>query len=350
MTRYRVFISYSHDDEAQDSKIAQIESALEANGLEPMSDKHLPWGKGFTDEIKILIEHAHVFLPVITVLSNERRWVHQEIGYALAMGVPVLPLVWGDSDPCLPEGMVQQLQAVTVQDDGADLSDKLKHDQFRHRVTEYANPAHTPYRCALLHEDRTELMADYARKLTGMGKYACVRQRGALSSFHLPTETPRHRVWRDRDGGADRGERLHKLQREERLALGEHAAAAGCRLMINPYIPFERYGQYARKCRLQSLLRFLTDQSFEDVQVVINEVDQSESLTIVGDWFAAQSAVARLGTGYLQTIFTRHAPTVTRQIKEFDDEFAEKLADLGWTPESSRARAVDEIEGIVKGL
>jgi len=67
------------------------------------------------------------------------------------------------------------------------------------------------------------------------------------------------------------------------------------------------------------------------------------SQTYVGNWFAAESTTAVIGKGYYQTIFTRHAPSVTERIANFDGEFKELLADKKLEPEKSRQHAIDEI-------
>jgi len=46
-----------------------------------------------------------------------------------------------------------------------------------------------------------------------------------------------------------------------------------------------------------------------------------KNVTIVGDWFFAESVSAALGEGYKHTIFTRHAPSIRSRIEAFDQEF-----------------------------
>ncbi len=82
----RVFISYSHQDAVLAEKIVK---AIIANGMTPMWDKNFQFGFGFHQMIKTFISHSHVFLPIITESSNSRGWVHQEIGYAVALNIPV---------------------------------------------------------------------------------------------------------------------------------------------------------------------------------------------------------------------------------------------------------------------
>ena len=58
--KFRVFISYSHEDRSLVEGIAAI---LEANGLKPMWEENFAYGQGFHEQIKNFIAHAHVFSP-----------------------------------------------------------------------------------------------------------------------------------------------------------------------------------------------------------------------------------------------------------------------------------------------
>lgn len=53
--QYRIFISYSHEDKDLVEKLVKV---LKENGLNPVYDKHLEGGFGFTDQIKKFIAHA----------------------------------------------------------------------------------------------------------------------------------------------------------------------------------------------------------------------------------------------------------------------------------------------------
>ena len=62
MNKYRVFISYSHDD----IKIVEtMASSLRQMGLSPIWDKDILFGH-FDEQIKMHIEHSHIFMPRIT--------------------------------------------------------------------------------------------------------------------------------------------------------------------------------------------------------------------------------------------------------------------------------------------
>ena len=62
MDKYRIFISYSHEDANLAMKIVET---INNNGLIPMWDKGFLFGHGFQDQIKNLIAHARAQLKLI---------------------------------------------------------------------------------------------------------------------------------------------------------------------------------------------------------------------------------------------------------------------------------------------
>jgi len=186
------------------------------------------------------------------------------------------------------------------------------------------------------------LLAQYARAVTLMGGSGIVRQLGGLSSFHIPTETIDHQVWQLRYGQQHQSEYHRKVLREERLALSEHAKEKGCRIIIDPDLKYQFYGGDALRTRLEYLLKFLRSKSDRSCQVAMAGHGLRESITIVGDWFAAQSIYGKMGEGYRQTIFTHHAPTIATMIEQFDRRFDQHLD--GFPAGRSRKRAIAEIE------
>ncbi len=94
--KIRVFISYSHKDKDLARKVAK---ALDDNNIVPLWDEDLIPGSGFHEQIKDYISQSHIIMPILTELSSERIWVHQEIGYAMALHIPVLPLTTQDIIP-----------------------------------------------------------------------------------------------------------------------------------------------------------------------------------------------------------------------------------------------------------
>ena len=317
--KYRVFISYSHSDRALAEQIAAV---LRRNRLEPMWDRNFAFGHGFHEQIRLYIAHAHVFLPLLTQESDARKWAHQEIGYAMALHIPVLPIAVGN----WPGEMLQQIHAVSLEPDKlGDSQEILTEATITRLLGRHAQEA-ALYTCADLPDSRAQMMADYAEDVLALGYYGLVRQKGGLSSLHIPTQTIGHGVWKQRYGRLPRSEEHCRLQRRERIALGKHADVAGCRLIINPTLRFERYGPKARLCRLQCLRAFMEQMPDDRCQVAIKcPMPHTESMTLVGDWYAAESRSAEVGKGYFQTTFTRHAPTVIEKVSEFDYEFDELL-------------------------
>jgi len=360
---YRIFLSYSH----QDLRIAQaVHSILKNNGLRPMWDEQFLYGSGFHNQIKKYIAHAHAFLPILTHSSNKRNWVHQEIGYALALNVPVLPLAIGK----VPGEMIHHLHAIHILQskteeakgglpDSAlkDLESKLTPKGIEELIKEHSDAKGVPFFCANFPDARAKMMAEYCEYVRKLGGYGLVRQKGALSSFHIPTETFRHQIWRDRYGKVERSDEHCELQGQERLALFRHAEVAGCKLIIDPFLKYDTYGEHARRVRLECLHAFLKGMPDDRCQVAIcRNSGHGYSNTYVGDWFAAESVLAVAGKGYYQTIFTRHAPFVRKRTADFDIEFDELLTQEAGsqgrriTPEQSRLYAMkiiaDEIGAI----
>jgi len=99
-------------------------------GLTPVWDRDIAGGAEFDDGIRRRIAQAHVFMPLLTGNSCDRPWVHQEIGYACGIGVPVVPLALR----ALPKGMLSGIQAIDVKDDLSDLRQQLEHAGFESQV------------------------------------------------------------------------------------------------------------------------------------------------------------------------------------------------------------------------
>jgi hypothetical protein len=342
--KYRIFISYSHKDKELVLKIADI---LEGNGFKPMWDRDFKFGTGFHDQIKNFISHSHVFLPVITPTSNKRNWVHQEIGFAMARNIPVLPVAAGK----VPGEMIQQILAVQIGDNLEQLKKHLSREVIANLVKDYSTSTLALYQCADFAADRAAMMAEYCSDVSALGESALFRQKGALSSLHIPNKIITNPIWKARYGLVERGPEHCRSQLKEREMIEAHVRTAGCKLIINPYIIYEKYGTTARITRLECLLEFLESMPEAKCQVAINpNMDHDQSLTILGDWFVAESVSAQVGQGYRQTIFTKHAPSMMAKIEAFDQEFDYLIKTSGWTAETSQSRAISTIQEIVADL
>lgn len=344
--RYRIFVSYSHENHGLVLKLVDI---MRKNGLVPMWDRDFLYGQGFHEQIKNFIAYAHVFLPVLTPESDGRKWVHQEIGYAMALGIPVLPVAIFKN----PGEMISQIHALKTDAQLSNMGKHLSREAIERLVRKHKERAEAPYHCAEFAEARARMMATHCDDVFDLGFTDIVRQKGGLSSFHIPRQAITHRIWQDRyrakkskhDAPNYRSLEHCRRQREERLALERHARRGGCRLIINPDLRYMELSQSAVRTRLECLLQFLESMPDTKCQVAFHaRMNHDESVTILGDWFAAESVKARRGHGYLQTIFTRHAPSLLNRIESFDQEFHDLLAAKGWTSRNSRSRAIAEIQ------
>ena len=142
-----------------------------------------------------------------------------------------------------------------------------------------------------------------------------------------------------------------RLLRKERQALEKHARKKGCRLIINPWLTYRKWGVHARIRRLEWLVKFINSMPPGKVQVAFNrDLPDQRSLTIVGNWFTAESVSAAIGQGYRHTIFTRHAPSVQSTVELFEEEFKEALKANKWKARESPKRAIKALQGLIDKL
>lgn len=337
--KIRIFISYSRPDK---ELIKKVVSVLQGNHITVLWDENLMGGTGFHDQIKDYISHAHIFMPILTRESSTRGWVHQEIGFAMAMNIPVFPLTTEEIEP---GGMLQMIQAVKISEDLSILREQLNPVKFQALLK---NTKQVPlYQCANLPEERTRMMAAFANNIVYTGNFGLVRQKGGLSSFHIPIDPIRRKVWNDRYYPEVKSDYHKTLQREERLALQNHAEKVGCRLILNPDYAYVNRNPVAAKTRINSLIEFLEGDALPECIVALQkEKTDKQSLTIVGDWFMAESVSFKDGDGYMNTFFTRNASEIKRRIEDFDCELEDLLEEWGWAKEDSREKTVEELRRI----
>lgn len=251
-----------------------------------MMDKSFAMGSGFHDQIKNYIAHAHVFMPIIT--NNSSFWVHQEIGYAKALDIPVVPVCFEQD----PGQMISDRQAVHW-DNSADWFEKNKDsfsfEEFKRAMLQSQSETRPLYECASLQQQRTKNIIKYAKDVIALGSHGHVRQKGALSSFHIPEVHVGHPVWRERYGEIEMSENRCRRQLDERLVLQQHAETCGCSLIIDPTLAYGKYGKRARVSRLKELLNFFEEMPAGKVQVAINAgMAKAHNILIVGNWFCCR--------------------------------------------------------------
>lgn len=349
MKSYRIFVSYSHENKAEADIVRNYLESKDM-GQKLMSDHNLTPGMPFTDEIKRYIAYSHLFIPIVTEKSSTRPWVHQEIGYAMGLGIPVLPLAIGQ----LPEGMTHSIHAVTVKNDLSDLKDRLTPEVLEQIVDRADEVSTATSQCAQSLIDRTRMIVQYARDVRYFGEAGHVRIRAAFSSFTMPREHASHPIWDLRDGDRHRCKEERSQLRREREILETHARSAGCSLILEPKA-VKGHSPESTAVRLEILVDFL--KSMEEVDDKVKVAFQQEgkidqNLIMIGDWFLAEAIVPLQGNSYQLTMFTRHGPTVVDRVAEFDCEL-EGLLDPKMTDlqgKSSRAYAIEHLQELITDI
>ena len=119
-------------------------------------------------------------------------------------------------------------------------------------------------------------------------------------------------------------------------------------MIINPKYAIEGRSILSAKTRIKTMIDFL--EIMPDSKVVValqSERTCIESLTMVGDWFLAESVSFRDGDGFTNTFFTRNASEIATRIRTFEEELDDLLAQKRWEPENSRQKAVEELKHII---
>src|SRR5271166_5264379 len=88
----RAFISYSHNDHEAAGRVARWVSAAQGRAI---WDEQLQPGARFREELLMFIGNAHIFVTLLTDASINRPWVLQEMGYAAALNIPIVPVSAG---------------------------------------------------------------------------------------------------------------------------------------------------------------------------------------------------------------------------------------------------------------
>ncbi len=346
MTPYRVFVSYSHADRPL---VERLVAVLTDVGMTPMWDRNLVPGAGFSNQIQTFITNSHVLLPVITPGSAQRLWLHQEIGFAMALGMPVLPVSVGH----LPLGLIEGIHAIELRDDLADAPAKLSALSFDRLVN--ANPDRpAAYVCTEDNSRRALLLARYADDVWAIGWSGLVRQVASSTTFHIPDRGPGDPVWKRLFPATPDDRYLFEALRRERVALQRHAVQCGCRLIIDPVEHqervYRRHGPDGARNRIELLMKFLRDDAVRDVVVAVNDdAERKGSITLVADWFLSEAVSSGESRVLRQAVFTRDIRTVQQYIDDFNHRMHDLLTARGWTEADSRARAIDYLQAYLDG-
>jgi TIR domain len=347
MYPYRVFISYSHSDRRI---VELLVEALKGAGVTPMWDQDLLAGAGFSEQIQRFIANSHVFLAFLTDASAKRIWLHQEIGFATALGKPIVPVTLGTP----PEGIISGIQAVQLRDDLADAAAKLSAEYFS-RLIDSVPYRPATYECTEDNARRALLLARYADSVSALGKHGEVRQMASLSTFHLPDRGPADPIWKKYFAGTPDDVLLFDALRQERVTLGKHARECGFKLILDPVERLEqvywRHGTGSVRARVNGLLTFLRDDSVRRIVVAVNDdLQRNSSVTLVGDWFSSEAVSSGKARVLREALFTRDSRVVRQQIEDFDNRMRDLLANRGWEPGGSRAAAIEYLQTYLDAL
>jgi hypothetical protein len=313
MPDYRFFISYQREDQ---DKAQGVFDALKTAGHCPFLDVvDATPGVSITKQLQTYISRAHFLVLIVTHDPiRQSAWVQQELGYALACNVPVVPILFGSASRDL-FAMIAGTCSLPVPDD-AQLATVLGQQNWNHIWRARQNRERAIFEFETASYRRPLLLADAASEI--QKGYGCVvlRQRSALTSFSLPTslDDPNWKTVEDRHEYAK-----HWLLCQERIAVED--ASSECRLIIDPeYFP-HGYSAAVQKAKLNTFRDYLAKAKDNKVRVVIRGFTPAEGLTILGNHWVLQSAAVGPCEAKRQTLSTWHAWTVEEYCKHFDEEF-----------------------------
>lgn len=314
MVKYRFFVSYCRGDQQFASTVV---SSLQENGYEVSWDVKIEGGTPFCEGIQKAIQRVHFFVPLMTPAAWKSIWVQQEIGYAIACNVPVVPIVF---DP-LPQklAMIGQVQAIVLSEHISQrkLKGIIEKQNWSGILRQTQEKSTAVFQCDGDHRDKSKLIVSSAQDVAERFQSAKVMQRSTLTSFSLPMvlEDENWQLVHDR-------KKLFWLHLPERVALEKLGKRGGYDLIIDPCYSQTGYRWDIVKAKLQTLRKFLQDNAKnQDLRVVVRQFKRSESEIIIGDhWMAHSAAVSTMATER-ETISTWHAPTILSYYKKFQDEF-----------------------------
>lgn len=357
-TKLRIFIAYSLDDDFDKDRgtvLGIINHFRKIKGLKVFWDGVLPPGKEFGERLKDFIAYSHVIVPIISEKSLISGWVHQEVGYAVAMNIPVLPIALENLSPV---GLIDNLQAIYWNE--SQNKKKIFSINLFHELIDEHDNKNAPFTFTREREERDAKIIQYTSLVGKLGKrnYGYLRNIGALSFCAIPDEIETAEVWQSFYGNATNHKRI-RLGREERQELEIHALGAGFSLIINPEIIYDKEYGIGKLSRLRSLLNFLKNvQATNDkrnpnsrIKALIafdSRLSMREHLTIIGDYFYAETLSAQARAGLRNTLFTRNAHVVKNKMEEFDEKLLLQLNKFDIQPEYSLKLSIKVINKFIE--
>ncbi|OQB87178.1 MAG: hypothetical protein BWX88_00589 [Planctomycetes bacterium ADurb.Bin126] len=246
----------------------------------------------------------------------------------------------------LPAGLLNEVNAVRVEDDLSDLCERLNSEVLAQRLRRAGDAGRPGYQFSETPEEHASEVESRARQILDMDGPAHVREEGGLSSFCIPAAAPNSPVWADWSGQLDDRSYLHRQLRGQRLALEEHARSQGCSLIIYPAASLIELGPKVWRTRASLLTEFLESMEDDAVRVALQARESMTRSIILGDWFAAKSIFAGVTGSRSICILTTHPPTVGDYVGNFDRAWQEIAESSETSGLSSRQRAIAAIREI----
>lgn len=99
MDNPRVFISHSFSDETW---VREFANSLQERGLKVWFDAHeVPMGQSWTEAVEKGLRESSIIVCLVTPDSLKRPNLFFELGAAMGMGKPLIPVVSRELDPML---------------------------------------------------------------------------------------------------------------------------------------------------------------------------------------------------------------------------------------------------------
>ncbi len=108
------FISHHHDDVAIANELASMLRVFGMQGF--LAHRDLLSGAEWREELKLRLGEAKLMVAVLSPNYIVSDWTDQEVGYAVARGIPILPVSAG----AVPYGFIGHIQAVRWGDEAAE--------------------------------------------------------------------------------------------------------------------------------------------------------------------------------------------------------------------------------------
>jgi len=88
----------------------------------------------------------------------------------------------------------------------------------------------------------------------------------------------------------------------------------------------------------------------DQVEVICSERAREANITMVGDWFLAESRLRHKVEGWRQTFFNWYSPEVLQSVRQFEQIADALMQDYAPEPDSSRCKAIADIDRVLEKI